>query len=114
MSQAIRILTKVKGFTEAWYQLSEDERQSWWDQLGAITDRAGGKWLVMCDSRWANEECMAWGVLEFPTLEAAQQAVADNEKAGWYRYVVATTLLGSELPARPGGLPAEPDATDQG
>lgn len=98
MSEPIRVLTLIKGHTEAWYQLSDEERQSWWDQVGAMNDSAGGKWLVMCDSRWANEEYMAWGVVEFPTLEAAQECTREHEKRGWYRYVVATTLLGTEVP----------------
>ena len=96
MAEPIRVLVMIKGFTEAWYQLSDAEQESWWDRLQAIGEGVGAKFLVQCDSRWANEEYAFWGVLEYPTLDACKQAIAENEKQGWYRYVVATSLLGTE------------------
>ena len=96
-AEPIRVLIMAKGFTEAWYQLSDAEQQSLWVRLQAISEGVGAKWLVRCDSRWANEEYLFWGVLEYPTLGACRQAIAENENEGWYRYVVATTLLGTEF-----------------
>ena len=102
MADRVKVLTRIKGFTEAWHQLSDGERQAWWEKLEAITDRAGGEWLIQCDSRWADEEYPFWGVMEYPSLEACRQAVAENEEAGWYRYIVATTLLGMDMHFQPG------------
>ena len=97
MTEPIHALIMVKGFTEAWYQLSDADQKSWFEKLTAIVEGVGAKWLVACDSRWANEEYALWGVIEYPSLDACKQAIAENEKAGWYRYTSATSLLGIEI-----------------
>lgn len=45
-------------------------------------DRRGAAWLVRCDSRWANEDSVAWGVIRNPDIETCQQLYAENEELG--------------------------------
>jgi hypothetical protein len=56
MSTPIYLLVLGKGVTEAWYQLSKEEQDALWAKVQAIDERAGGKWVILCNSRWANEE----------------------------------------------------------
>jgi hypothetical protein len=38
----------MAGFSEAWYQLSEEEQNSFKANLGEALEKAGGKSLMMC------------------------------------------------------------------
>lgn len=86
-----------KGWTEAWYQLSKEEQDAVWAKVEDIEKQAGSKWLVMCDSRWADEEFVDWGVLECPGLEEYQRKVAELEKLDFWRYWSAKTILGTMM-----------------
>jgi hypothetical protein len=98
MSQPVYLLVLVKGWTEAWYQLSKEEQDSLWAKVEEVDKRAGAKWLVTCDSRWADEEIFGWGVIEYPDMEAYQKKVAELEALHWWRYVSAKTILGAKMP----------------
>jgi uncharacterized protein (DUF1330 family) len=97
MSEPVLVFVNIKGFTEAWYQLSAEEQEGWLAKLQADLERQGGTWLVRCASRWADEDSYGWGVIRFPSIEACQQIYAENEKSGWYRYCKAGTILGTEV-----------------
>jgi hypothetical protein len=95
MTEVVYLLVIAKGPTEAWYQLSEEERDRLWARVRNIDERAGGKWQLLCSSRWADEEVYGWGVLEYPNMEAYQRKVAELEELGWWRYFSAKTILGT-------------------
>jgi hypothetical protein len=97
MSEPIYLLVLGKGWTEAWYQLSEDEQKALWAKVEEIDQRAGGSWNIICDSRWADEEIYDWGVLEYPIMEAYRQKVAALEELNWWRYFSAKTILGTKM-----------------
>jgi hypothetical protein len=97
MAQPIYLLVMGKGHTEAWYQLSEEEQTALWAAVEEIEKRAGGSWTICCDSRWANEEIYDWGVLQYPSMEAYQQKVAELEKLNWWRYFSTTSILGTKM-----------------
>lgn len=59
--------------------------------------RLGGKWLLTCSARWADESLMGWGVLEYPSMEAYLQKVDELEAIGWWRYFEAKTILGTHV-----------------
>ena len=84
-------------FTEAWYQLSEQEQQRLLGQVMEALNTTGGSELVVCDAAWSNERWPVFGVEEYPDLEAVQrheQLLADLK---WARYIDSRTTLGTEL-----------------
>jgi hypothetical protein len=97
MLTPVYLLVLGNGHTEAWYQLSEEERENLWAKVQQVDARAGAKWLIVCNSRWADESILDWGVLEYPSMEAYQQKVAELEKLNWWRYFSAKTILGTKM-----------------
>ncbi len=85
----------VRGYREAYYQLSQEEREQLWARVGESGRAAGAKVLVGCYSRWSNEVYPAWGVEEFPDLQAVQQSARTNEKNEHFRYIEAETYNGN-------------------
>lgn len=97
MSKPVYMLVIGKGWTEAWYQLTKEEQDSLWSKVQAVDERAGGKWLILCDARWVNEEIYDWGVLEYPDMETYQKKVKELEELNWWRYFSAKTILGTKM-----------------
>ena len=65
----------------------------------ASENEAGGEFVLLCDTRWANEATAGFGVVKYPSVEAVQQNAVQNEE--WLRYVEAETLLGTKMPETP-------------
>ena len=99
MSEPIYQLVLGKSYTEAWYQLSKEERDSLWSRVMEVDQRAGAKWHIVCNSRWADEEIFHWGVIEYPNLEAYLKKVEELEAMGWWRYFSAKSILGTKIEA---------------
>ena len=97
MSQPVYLLVLGKGWTEAWYQLSEEEKDSLWSKVSKVDKRAGRKLVIGCHSRWADEEIFDWAVMEYPNMEAYQKKVEELEELGWWRYFSAKTILGTKM-----------------
>ena len=79
----------------AWKALSESEAQALSDQDRASRDAAGAKLIVFCDSAWADEMHLNWGVLRFPDLQARIEHTRNLRKIGWLDINDAFTLLGT-------------------
>ena len=94
MAQPIYKLWRAR-FTESWYQLSQDEQRSLMDKDGEALTQVGAKTLVLCLSAWANEHWQAFGVEEFPDLEAVQRHTQLLMELNWYRYIESETTLGT-------------------
>jgi hypothetical protein len=97
MSKPVYLLVLGKGVTEAWYQLSKEEQDALWAKVEEADKRAGAKWQLMCNSRWADESIYDWGVIEYPSMEAYQQKVKELEELNWWRYFSAKTILGTKM-----------------
>jgi hypothetical protein len=80
--------------TEAWYQLSEEERNSL--VAGIDVGKVGGRDVLLCNSAWSSEQWQFFGIEEFPDIEAVQKYSQLLEDTGWYRYVDTMSLLGME------------------
>jgi hypothetical protein len=96
MAQPIYKLFQFRN-TEAFYELSQDQRDELLGKLDAAFQKVGGKRIVICDSSWASEQWQVFGVEQFPDIEAVQkysQALAELNLA---RYVESTSTLGTEL-----------------
>jgi hypothetical protein len=98
MSTPIYLLVLGRGFTEAWHQLSKDEQDDLWAKVQDVEQRAGSRWLILCDSRWADEDLFDWGVLEYPDMDAYRRKVAEMEELNWWRYWSSSkTVLGTKM-----------------
>ena len=96
MSKPVYLLIVARGYTEAWYSLSEEEQKHLWAEVAKVDERAGAKWILRCDSRWADEANLGWGVIEYPDMEVYQRKVEELEKLQWWRYFSAQTTLGTK------------------
>ena len=97
MSKPVYLLVMGKGFTEAWYQLPKEEQDNLWSKVEEVDKRAGAKWLIVCNSRWADEAIFDWGVIKYPDMEAYQKKVEELEELNWWRYFSAKTILGTKM-----------------
>lgn len=98
MATPIYVLVLGHGFTEAWHQLSKAEQDELSAKVDAVEQRAGSSWVILCDSRWADERFYTWGVLEYPDMDAYLMKVTELEKLDWWRYwSSAKTILGSKM-----------------
>ena len=84
-------------FLEAWYQLSEEERNSRLAKLNEALEKVGGKRPIICDSSWSSDQWSIAGVEEFPNIEAVQSFTATLTELDWSRYVESISVLGTEL-----------------
>ena len=57
-------------FLEAWYQLSEEERNRLIAKLNEALEKVGAKRPILCNSSWSSDQWLVAGVEEFPNLEA--------------------------------------------
>lgn len=97
MSKPVYLLVLGYGWTEAWHQMSKPEQDALWAKVEAVDQRAGAKWVIVCNSRWADESVFDWGVIEYPDMDAYQQKVEELEKLNWWRYFSAKTILGTKM-----------------
>lgn len=100
MPERVYLLVIGKGHTEAWRQLSKEEQGSLWAKVEEVDRQAGAEWLIMCNSRWADEEIFDWAVIEYPDMGAYQKKVRELEKLDWWRYFSAKTILGTTFQKR--------------
>jgi hypothetical protein len=96
MSNPIHMLYLIKR-KEAWYQLSDEERNVIGEQTVQATIRAGGKRLIVCDATWSSSDCEFFELTEFPEIAAAQKRIELYEQVDMFRYYEISTILGSEL-----------------
>ena len=97
MSQKIHKLCLVRGYTEAYYQLSDEAKQKLWEEVGAALDGAGAKLVTpYYNCRWSTDKYRTFFVMEYPNIEAAIADTTGVEKAGLFRYMISETILGVE------------------
>ena len=109
MSGSIFSVYLVHGYHEAYYQLSDEQRNQFWDGVMKITAKVGSKTLLVCNSRWCDEAVGAWGVEEFPSLQALQESARLHEEGNHYRYLRSTTILGTKIEGAPIGTVTFPN-----
>jgi hypothetical protein len=81
--------------TEAFYKLSEAEREQHFARLEQALEQVGGKLVVMCNSAWASEEWQVFGIEEYPDIEAVQKLAAIHEEIKHFRLFESMTVLGT-------------------
>ncbi len=95
MSTKIYKLFIIHRFTEGFYQLSPEARESLWKKIVENETTAGVKPLIYCNARWCDEAVAGWGVEEYPDIQAVQNVSEMHEKYEWFRYVDSQTFLGT-------------------
>ena len=83
-------------FTEAWYQLSDEERNQILAKQAESSEKAGAKSVIFAESVWSNEEWQFFGVNEYPNVEAVQEHTQRLIDAQWFRYIESKVILGKE------------------
>jgi hypothetical protein len=97
MSKRIYKLCLIRGYTEAYHQLSEDEKKKLWDRVGEAIEKAGAKMSTpYYNCRWSNDKYSTFFTMEYPNIESAMLDTAGVEAAGLFRYLVSETILGVE------------------
>ncbi len=103
MSKPIYKLCLIRGYTEAYYQLSEEEKKALWENLSKVLGPTGAE---MCtpyyDCRWSNDQYFTWFIMKYPDIESAIADTHGTQSIQLERYMISETILGIE---------AEDDAT---
>jgi len=94
MATPIVKLCLIRGFTEAYYHLSEQEHKTLWDTVTSGLDRVGAKMNgPYYDCRWSNDTYASFFLLEYPDTDAAIRDTANCEEAKLFRYMLSETIL---------------------
>jgi hypothetical protein len=88
----------IMKLTEAWYQLTEEERQDHLTKIGEALREVGGKSIITCSPTWSSEGWTACGVEEFPDIEAVQKHTLALSELGHFRYMDGQSVLGVKWP----------------
>jgi len=84
---------------EAYYNLSEEEKQAFMRKDRKQMDDLGMKLIMTIDCRWSSEEWDFIGIEEWPTIEALEKrARFEKEELEAFRYVESKTYLGTGTP----------------
>lgn len=97
MSEPIYLLYLVRGYREAYYQLSDEGRAQFWKRIDENITVSGETNLLTCNSRWCNEAYLAWGLGEFPDLQAVWKSAQTNEDNQHFRYLATESVLGMKM-----------------
>lgn len=81
--------------TEAFYALTQDERDALLAKIGELQVQHGVKTIATCDSSWHDERWMRFGLEEFPDMQTVVTYNAALLALGLFRYVDGETMLGT-------------------
>ena len=94
MATRIHKLCLIRGYTEAYHQLSEEERAKFWQKVTEVIEKAGAKMSTpYYNCRWSNDKYQTFFIMEYPNIESAMADTAGVEEAGLFRYLVSETIL---------------------
>ena len=82
--------------TEAWYQLSKEERDALGNKALEDIEKAGGKSVLMCSPTWSTERWWLFGVDEYPDIEAVQKFTRILSGRDHFRYIESYSMLGTK------------------
>jgi len=91
----------LMNYSPAWYALGKSAQDELMGKVAESLDKAGGRVLLIATSLWADEKWAAWGIEEYPNIEATIQHAQTIGEYNWFRYIKTWTTL---------GITGEPDA----
>jgi hypothetical protein len=83
-------------YTDAWYQLSEEEQAAHFSRLQEAYEKVGGKMFIACSSAWSAEQWVMFGLDEFPDIEAVQEFTELLLEQDHFRYIESMSVLGTK------------------
>ena len=97
MSKKIYKLCLIRGYTEAYFQLSEEEKKKLWERVFRAVEKAGGKMATpYYNCRWSTDKYRTFFTMEYPNVESAIEDTSSVEKVDLFRYMISETILGIE------------------
>jgi hypothetical protein len=84
----------IRRYTNSGRDLTPEQVQEKMAASRREMERLGGKVVISCGSGWANEGIIAFGVEQFPSLEAVQEYYDCLNELDWFRYMESETMLG--------------------
>ena len=72
--------------SEAWFQLSKEEQNSFEAKLNEALEKVDAKRLNLFNSSWSSDQWAFAGVEEFQNIEAVQKYTAALQELNWFRY----------------------------
>ena len=81
--------------TEAWYELSQEERDRVMEEDGIFLKKIGAKSILTGQCYWSNEEWAYFGVQEYPDIEAVQKHAEYELEREYLKYGESKTYLGT-------------------
>lgn len=84
----------MMNYRPAWYALSKTAQDELSGKIFASAEKVGGKLLLTATSLWAHEKWAAWGIEQYPNIEAVMQHAQTIWDVQWLRYVKTWTTLG--------------------
>jgi hypothetical protein len=97
MSEPIYKLCLIRGYTEAYHQLSEEAQKALWEEVFKVIKAVGAEMVgPYYDCRWSNDQYDSWFMMKYPNIEAAIADTDGVRKAGLFRYMISETILGIE------------------
>lgn len=101
MSKPIFKLCLVRGYTEAYYQLSEEAKKALWENVFKAVSASGAELHgPYYDCRWSNDKYDQWFIMKYPDVESAMADTKGVQKAELFRYMISETILGVEAEAQ--------------
>jgi hypothetical protein len=97
MSKPIYKLCLIRGYTEAYYHLSEEAKKALWNEVVKVITAAGAEMHgPYYDCKWSNDQYETWFTMKYPNIESAIADTHGVQKAGLFRYMISETILGIE------------------
>jgi hypothetical protein len=88
---------KNQPFSVNYAALSAAQKKELTDKEAAASKRVGAVNLLYCDSTWANEAYIGWGVTQFPDVAARIQSTREMLQFGWFRVLDSFSILGTAM-----------------
>ena len=85
--------------TAAYWELTEEERNSFGAKLVKGHEKVGAKPVIVLDAHWSTERWFFAGVTEFPDIEAVQKWGDYLAELDHAKYVIVDLMLGTEWEA---------------
>ena len=84
----------MMNYRPAWFELGKPAQDELMGKIVASLAQAGGKSLLVATSLWADEKWAAWGIEQFPNIEAVIQHANTISDHQWFRYIKSWSTLG--------------------
>ena len=96
MSRPIYKLYLIRP-SASWYSRSKPEQDALLAKVRNSLEKVGGKAVLTCNSSWSSEEWAAFGLEEFPDLNAVQKHSESIAELHWpFEFGKAYSILGTK------------------